>query len=78
VLLSLLPVFIGGDSLGGVFAVILGLPWTALISNVVDGLAPAAAGGMSAGVLIALIGGAINAAIIYFVTRWIVRRTQKV
>jgi len=76
VVLSIVPVFIGGDALSGVFGVVLALPWTVLLTRVVDAINPSAFDGITAGLVMIVIGGTINAAIIYFVSRWIVRRVQ--
>jgi hypothetical protein len=77
VALSVVPIFVGSDSLSGIFLVLLGSPWTQLISRALDAINPAWAGGLAAGVALGVIGGAINVAIIYFVSNWIVGRIQK-
>ncbi len=66
--LSILPIFTGDDPLSGVFAVLLGSPWVQLLSSLVG------AAGTAAGVAFAAAGIAINAAILYFASRWLVRR----
>lgn len=70
-------IFVGDDSLSGVLLVILGIPWTMIITNVLDALAPGLIGGVAIGLTIGTAGCAINAAIIYFVTRWIVKVLDK-
>jgi hypothetical protein len=77
VALSIVPIFVGSDSLSGVFLVLLGSPWTQLISSALDAINPAWADGMAAGLALGVIGGAINVAIIYFVSSWIVGRLRK-
>ncbi|HRV94364.1 MAG TPA: hypothetical protein P5526_19565 [Anaerolineae bacterium] len=66
VFLSIIPIFIGDDALSGIFAVILTAPWSALLGNLLT------SGSTVAGLLLIMIGAAINAAILYFVSRWIV------
>jgi hypothetical protein len=77
VVLSVVPILIGNDALNGIFAVVLALPWTKLMSSVADAINPSLANALIAGVVMVLIGGAINTAIIYFVSRWIVRRVKR-
>ena len=67
VLLSIIPIFTGADPLSGVFAVVLTAPW----SNLLGSLLPA---NLVTGLLVVLIGAAINAAIVYYVSRWLVGR----
>ena len=77
VVLSVVPIFTGNDALNGIFAVVLALPWAKLISSVADAINPSLSGALIAGVVMVLIGGAINTTIIYFVSRWIVRRVKR-
>jgi hypothetical protein len=72
--LSLVPVFTGEGALSGIFLVLLGLPWTPLLSRVLEAVAPALSGGLVAGVALGVIGIGVNAAIVYFVSRWAVGR----
>jgi hypothetical protein len=72
VLLAVVPIFTGDDPLSGIFAVLLTAPWAPLL----DRLLPLS-GSMTAGLLLVALGAAINAAIIYFVTRWLVERFAK-
>lgn len=72
VLLSIIPIFTGGDALSGIFAILLTLPWSALLSNLLPG-----SGSVAVGLLVVVVGAAVNAAIIYFVSRWLVRRVAK-
>ncbi|MCB0097152.1 MAG: hypothetical protein KDE50_11540 [Caldilineaceae bacterium] len=69
VLLSMIPIFTGGDALSGVFAVMLTQPWVSLFDNLF-GLS----GNMATGLILVIIGALINAAIIYYVLRWLVNR----
>ncbi|MCB9149288.1 MAG: hypothetical protein H6641_11065 [Caldilineaceae bacterium] len=69
VLLSMIPIFTGGDALSGVFAVMLTQPWVSLFDNLF-GLS----GNMATGLILIIIGALINAAIIYYVLRWLVNR----
>jgi hypothetical protein len=71
--LSILPIFTGDDPLSGIFAVLLGSPWTQLLSSAL-GTAGASSRGPAAGVGLAGIGIAVNAAIVYLVSRWLARR----
>jgi hypothetical protein len=66
--LSLVPVFAGDSPLGGVFAVLLGSPWVQLLSSLLG------SGGAAAVIALASAGIAANAAILYFTSRWLVRR----
>ena len=68
VLLSIIPIFTGDDALSGIFAIVLTVPWSSILSNLFG------FGSVAAGLLVVAIGAAINAAIIYFVSRWLVRR----
>jgi hypothetical protein len=72
VLLSIIPIFTGADALSGIFAILLTLPWSALLSNLLPG-----SGSVAVGLLVVAVGAAVNAAIIYFVSRWLVRRMAK-
>jgi hypothetical protein len=67
VLLSIIPIFIGDDALSGIFAIALTVPWSSLLSSMLPG-----DGSVMMGLLVVVIGAAINAAIIYFVSRWLV------
>jgi hypothetical protein len=71
--LSLVPVFTGDDPLSGIFAVLLGSPWTQLLSSAL-GAAGATPGSLAAGLALAGIGIAVNTTIVYLVSRWLVRR----
>ncbi|MCB0184505.1 MAG: hypothetical protein KDE31_09575 [Caldilineaceae bacterium] len=69
VLLSIIPIFTGDDPLSGIFAVVLTQPWVSLFDNLF-GLS----GNMATGLTLIIIGAVINALIIYYVLRWLVRR----
>lgn len=69
VLVSMIPIFTGGDALSGIFAVVLTQPWVSLFDNLF-GLS----GNMTSGLILVVIGAIINAAIIYYVLRWLVGR----
>lgn len=69
VLLSIIPIFTGDDPLSGVFAVLLTQPWVSLFDNLF-GLS----GNMAMGLILIIVGAIINAAIIYYILRWLVGR----
>jgi hypothetical protein len=70
--LSFLPVFTGKGALSGAFVVLLGVPWTPLLSRVLDAVAPSPSSGLVPGLVLGAIGIAINVAILYLAARWIV------
>lgn len=67
VLLSIIPIFTGNDPLSGIFAVALAQPWVSLFDNLF-GLS----GNMATGLILIIVGAAINAAILYYLLRWLV------
>lgn len=69
VLLSIIPIFTGDDPLSGIFAVVLAQPWVSLFDRLLG-----VSGNMDIGLILIVIGAAINAAIIYYVLRWLVGR----
>lgn len=71
--LSIVPIFTGDDPLSGIFAVLLGSPWVQLLSSAL-GAAGTSSPGPAVGVGLAGIGIAVNAAIVYLVSRWLARR----
>jgi hypothetical protein len=71
--LSVVPIFTGDDPLSGIFAVLLGSPWVQLLSSAL-GRAGASSPSAAAGLGLAGIGIAVNAAIVYLASRWIARR----
>jgi hypothetical protein len=71
VVLAIIPIFTGDDPLSGIFAVILAAPWSMLLGNLLP------SGNIAVGLLVVAVGAAINAAIIYFVARWLVRKAVR-
>ena len=67
VVLSIIPIFIGDDALSGIFAIVLTVPWSSILSSLLPG-----SGSVAVGLLVVAVGAAINAAIIYAVSRWLV------
>lgn len=67
VIVSAIPIFTGGDSLSGVFAVILTQPWASFLGKILP-----LESGMVSGLLMVGIGALINALIIFLVTKWAV------
>lgn len=65
--LSIIPIFTGDDALSGILAIALTVPWSSLLSNLLPG-----SGSVAVGLLVVAVGAAINAAILYFVSRWLV------
>lgn len=74
-LLSIVPVFTGDDALSAVFAVLLGSPWVQVVSAAF-GSAGMSSPTPAAGLGLSGIGIAVNAGILYFVSRLLVRRTK--
>ena len=72
VVLSIIPIFTGDDALSGILAIMLTLPWSSIFSSLLPG-----SGSVAIGLLIVAVGAAINAAIIYFVSSWLVGRLVK-
>ena len=74
--LSIVPILTGDDPMSGIFAVLLGSPWTQLLSS-----ALAAAGASSpstaTGLALAGTGIAANAAMLYLVSAWLARRGER-
>ena len=71
--LSVIPIFIGDDALSGIFAVLLTAPWTMLFARLVE----FPEGTIATGIAIVVIGGMINAALIFRVSRLFVRKFGK-
>ena len=67
VVLSIIPIFTGDGPLSGILAIVLTVPWSSILSNLLPG-----SGSVAVGLLVVAVGAAINAAIIYFVSRWLV------
>jgi hypothetical protein len=71
--LSIVPIVTGDGPLSGIFAVLLGSPWTQLLSSAL-GAAGAPSPGTATGIGLVGLGIVVNAAIVYLVSRWLVRR----
>jgi hypothetical protein len=71
--LSILPIFTGEGPLSGIFAVLLGSPWTQLLSSAL-GTAGMSSPSPAAGLGLVGIGIAVNTTLVYLVSRWLVRR----
>ncbi|HRW09109.1 MAG TPA: hypothetical protein P5121_28585 [Caldilineaceae bacterium] len=69
VVLSIIPIFTGDDALSGIFAVLLTQPWVSLFGNLFG-----SSGNMTTGLILIIIGAVINAAILYYLLRWLVGR----
>jgi hypothetical protein len=74
--LSFVPVITGEGALSGIFVALLGLPWTQLLSRALDAVAPALSRGPAAGVVLGVIGIAVNTAIVFFLSQWVVGRLR--
>jgi hypothetical protein len=72
VLLSTVPNFSGSNSLSGMFAIVLTLPWSAILSGLLPSI-----GSVAIGLVMVAVSAAINAAIIYVVSRWLIVRLVK-
>lgn len=74
VMLAVIPIFTGKDTLSGIFAVALTAPWDSLLGR----LLPAhLAGNLASGLTLVAIGAAINAGIIHALARWVVGRLAR-
>ena len=76
VLLATIPVFTGDDPLGAIFLVLLVLPWSFLITPIVDSINPMLFDNIFVGVLVSLIGATINAVLLYLLTSWLVNKIR--
>jgi hypothetical protein len=72
--LNVLPVFTGKGALSGIFVVLLGTPWTQLLSRALDAVAPSRSIGLVPGLVLGAIGIAVNVAILSLAARWVVGR----
>jgi len=72
VLVAIIPIFTGDDPLSGILAIVLTVPWSSILSNLLPG-----SGSVPVGLLVVAVGAAINAAILYFGLRWLVNRLAK-
>lgn len=68
--LAVIPVFTGDDALSGIFAVLLTAPWTMLFARLIE----PSGGTITTGIATVGIGGMINAALIFLVSRLFVRK----
>lgn len=66
-ILGVIPVFTGDDALSGIFAVVLAAPWPMLLDKPVA----IPEGGVYSSLVLIAIGGLINAALIFLVSRWL-------
>ena len=74
VLLATISIFTGDDPLDAIFLVVLTLPWSFLITPLVDAISPFLFDNLVVGVSIGLIGAGINAVLLYLLLSWIVTR----
>ena len=77
VLLSIIPVFTGDDPLDAIFLVVLTLPWSFLITPLVDAINPSMFDNIIVGVTIGLIGAVINAVLLYKLSGWILNVVKR-
>lgn len=73
VVVAVLLILVSDDSLSGVFAVILTLPWSVAVTSFVDAAGTDVDGAVS-GTIGVVVGAAVKAAIIYAVARLVARR----
>lgn len=73
VVLAVTPIFTGDDALSGIFAVLLTAPWAMFFARLVE----PSDGTIATGIAIVVIGGMINAALIFLVSRFFVRKLGK-
>lgn len=74
VLLAAIPVFSGSDPLDAIFLVLLALPWSFVATIFVDSINPLIFDNIFVGLLVNLVAVSINAALLYFVSRWLIGR----
>ena len=72
-MLAVIPVFTGDDALSGIFAVLLTAPWTMVFARLIE----PSEGTITTGIAFVVSGGMINAALIFLVSRFLVRRFGK-
>lgn len=68
--LAVIPIFTGHDALSGIFAVLLTAPWTMFLARLIE----PSEGTIATGIAIVVIGGMINAALIFLFARFFVRK----
>jgi hypothetical protein len=76
-LISIVPVFTSGDALSGIFALLLTLPWSVLTFNAIAAIVPGFSEGAASGLIVFMVGGVVNAILIYLIARWLVRRRER-
>ncbi len=64
--LAVIPIFTGNDALSGIFAILLSAPWSSLLGKLLPGTG---SGNFVLGVGLTVIGAALNASLIYFLSR---------
>jgi hypothetical protein len=73
-LLALIAIPLSDDGLGGVFLVVLGMPWVQLLGTLIDAALPQAFDNPLSGIVLGIAGTAVNTTLIYLVSRWVVTR----
>jgi hypothetical protein len=73
-ILAVIPIFTGDDALSGIFALLLSAPWSVLLGKLLPG---AATGNLVLRLSLTVIGAALNASLIYFLSRWILGRLAR-
>jgi hypothetical protein len=68
VAISIIPIFTDKEALSGVFAVMLTLPWSGILGNLIP--SPSAFSGL----VVIVVSALINALIIGAIARWVVNR----
>jgi hypothetical protein len=74
VLLATISIFTGDDPLDAILLVVLTLPWSFLITPLVDAISPSLFDNVVVGVSVGLVGAGINAVLLYLLLGWIVNR----
>lgn len=70
--LAVIPIFTGDDALSGIFANVLSAPWSGLLGKLLPG---AGSGTLVLALGLTVFGAALNASLIYFLSRWILGKT---
>lgn len=71
--LAVIPIFTGDDALSGIFAVLLTAPWTMIFARLIE----PSEGAIATGIAMVVIGGTINAALTFLVSRFFIRKFGK-
>ena len=74
VALAVVPIFTGKESLSEIFAIALTAPWSILFDYVRPN---AASGNAATGLILVAIGAVINALLLYYMSRWVMRRISR-